>query len=153
MGIKIIVTNKKAYFDYEVLESIEVGLVLRGDEVKSIRQGKVSLSGSFATIHGGELFLLNCNISTYDKAYFKNEDESTRSRKLLIHKKQLMKLIGDISRKGITLVPLKLYFNEKSKVKIELGLCRHKKAAGKKEAIKERDIKRETARAIKDVRG
>lgn len=147
--MKIISQNKKAFFDYEILDRIEAGIVLTGDEVKSLRAGHCSLTGSFATFHSGELFLLNANITPYSHSYEKNEKESTRSRKLLLHKKELMKLIGDISKKGITIVPLKIYFNEKNKVKVELGISKHKKAAAKKELIKERDIKREAQRELR----
>ena len=149
--MKIITKNKKAFFDYNVLDKIEAGLVLKGDEVKSLRAGKISLNGSFATFHQGELFLLNANISTYSHAYQANELDTTRSRKLLLHKKQINRLIGEISQKGVTLVPLAIYFNARSKVKVELGVCKHKKAEGKKQAIKERDINRETSRELKDV--
>jgi SsrA-binding protein len=125
--------------------------VLTGNEVKSLRGGRVSLIGSFATLKQGELFLTNCTINSYEFAYSKDEDTTTRSRKLLLHRRELDRLIGDISKKGITLVPLKIYFNEKNKAKIELGICKHKKAVGKKEAIKERDVNRQTRRDLKDV--
>ena len=149
--MKVIAQNKKAYFDYEILEKIEAGLVLSGDEVKSLREGKVSLVGAFATMHGGELYLINCRITPYSKAFLKDDEQATRRRKLLLHRRELASLIGDISRKGITIIPLSLYFNDKNRAKVELGLGKHKKAAGKKEAIRERDIKRETSRAIKSV--
>lgn len=149
--MKLIAQNKKAFFDYEILDKIEAGLVLSGDEVKSLREGKVSLIGAFATVHGGELYLINCRISPYSKAYMKDDSESTRRRKLLLHKKQLNSLIGDISRKGITLIPLRMYFNDRNIAKVEVGIGKHKKAEGKKEAIKERDIKRETGRALKNI--
>jgi SsrA-binding protein len=148
--MKIIIKNKKAFHDYEVLDKIEAGIVLTGDEVKSIRAGHINLTGSFANIHQGELFMVNCHISPYDKAYSKDEDAARRSRKLLVHKRELNKLIGDISRKGLTVVPLVIYFNARSKVKVELGLCKHRKAAGKKQMLKERDIKRETSREMKN---
>lgn len=147
--MKIIATNKKAYFDYEVLDTLECGIVLRGDEVKSLRAGHVNMTGSFAVIHDGELTLLNLNISPYSHAYQKDL-EATRTRVLLVHKRELMRLVGEISKKGLTLVPLKLYFNNRAKVKLELGLCRHKKAASKKQEIKERDIARETSRELRD---
>jgi len=124
---------------------------LTGDEVKSLRAGKVSLIGSFATVKKGELFLTNCTINPYQYSYEKDEDRTTRSRKLLLHKRELDKLIGDVSKKGITIIPLKIYFNKKNIAKVELGICKHKKAAGKKQALKERDIKRQTARELKDV--
>lgn len=148
--MKIITKNKKALFDYEVLDKIEAGIVLTGDEVKSLRAGHVNLTGSFANIHKGELFLVNCHITPYEKAYRKDEDAAKRSRKLLVHKRELTKLVGDISRKGITVVPLALYFTGRSKIKVELGLCKHRKAAGKKQLLKERDIKRETSRELKN---
>ena len=147
----LIAQNKKAFFDYDIHEKIEAGIVLSGDEVKSLREGKASLVGAFATVHGGELYLINCRISPYSRAYMKDDSEATRRRKLLLHKRQMMKLIGDISKKGITLVPLRLYFNDRNLAKVEIGIGKHKKAAGKKEAIKERDIKRETGRALKNI--
>jgi SsrA-binding protein len=150
--MKIISKNKKALFDYQVLDTIEAGIVLTGDEVKSLRAGHVNLTGSFATVTAGELFLLNCHITPYDKAYRKDEDLASRTRKLLVHRKELNKLIGEVSQKGITLVPLKIYFNPKSKVKVEVGLCKHKKAIGKKQFLKEKDIKRETDRELKNRR-
>jgi len=150
--MKIITQNKKAYFDYEVLDTIQAGLVLTGDEVKSLRAGHVNLTGSFAAVHQGELFLLNCNITPYEKAYLKDEEGARRSRKLLLHKREIIKLIGDMSKKGLTIVPLKLFFNAKSLVKVDLGICRHKKSSDKKQALKEQDIRRETDRELKNVR-
>lgn len=147
--MKIITNNKKAFHDYDVLDRLEVGVVLTGDEVKSIRAGHVNLTGAFANPHRGELFLLNCSITPYSHAYDKSE-EPTRTRKLLMHRKELSRLIGDISKKGITLVPLKLYLSEKGLVKIELGICKHKKAHQRKEELRERDIQRETRRELKD---
>ena len=130
---------------------MEAGIVLTGDEVKSLRAGRASLIGAFATVKGGELFLTNCTINAYSHAYGKEEAETTRSRKLLLHKKELHKLIGDVSTKGITIIPLKIYFNKKNIAKVEIGIGKHKKAAGKKQALKERDIKRQTDRELKDV--
>ena len=150
--MKIITQNKKARFDYEILDTLEVGIVLRGDEVKSLRAGHVNLTGSFATVNRGELFLINCHITPYEKAYTKSDEDSLRSRKLLLHKRELTKLIGDISKKGITVVPLKLYFNARSKIKVDLGLCKHKKVAQKKEALRERDLSKDAAREIKGLR-
>lgn len=147
--MKVITKNKKAFFDYEILDRLEAGVVLTGDEVKSIRAGHVSLSGSYATFKDGELMLLNCNVAPYEKAYTYKEPDATRTRKLLLHRRELAKLAGLVARRGITIVPLKVYLSEKNLVKIELGVAKHKKAADKKQAIKERDIKRETARALK----
>ena len=106
--MKIIAKNKKAYHNYEILDTIEVGIALYGDEVKSLRSGKVSLDESFAVLQKGELSLLNCYISPYTHAYSKEDDQSRRSRKLLLHRKEIHKLVGDISKKGLTLVPLKI---------------------------------------------
>ncbi|MFC1845594.1 SsrA-binding protein SmpB [Candidatus Dependentiae bacterium] len=149
--MKIVAQNKKAFHEYDILERLEAGIVLTGDEVKSLRAGRVSLMGSFATVKKGELFLTNCNITLYSHAYQKEEDLATRSRKLLLHKRQLNKIVGDVSKKGITIVPLKIYFNKKNIAKVELGICKHKKAVGKKKALKERDLDRQAAREIKDV--
>ena len=147
--MKIITQNKKAFHDYEILDRIETGIVLTGDEVKSLRAGHVSLTGCFAHVHQGQLVLLNCNITPYSHAYSKTTADSARSRVLLVHKRELTKIVGDVSRKGITLVPLKLYFNEKGRVKVELGLCKHKKAHAQKQELKERDIARETRRELR----
>ncbi len=147
--MKIVAQNKKAFFDYEILEKIEAGIVLSGNEVKSLRAGKVSLVGSFATVHDGQLFLLNCNITPYTQAFQAKKEDATRSRKLLLNRREINRLIGDISRKGITIVPLKIYFNDRNYAKVELGIAKHKKAANKKATIKERDIKRETSRELR----
>ncbi len=150
--MKVITQNKKVYFDYEIIDEIEAGLVLTGDEVKSLRAGHVNLTGSFAVVTKGELFMINCQVTPYDKAYGKKDEEyARRSRKLLLHRRELNKLIGAIAKKGITLVPLKLYFNSRSKIKVLLGMCKHKKSFDKKAVIKERDLKRETSRELKNV--
>lgn len=150
--MKIIAQNKKAFHDYDILEKIEAGIVLTGDEVKSLRAGNVSMVGSFATIRNGEMTLVNCRIAPYEKAYQKDEDAAVRTRVLLLHKRQILKLLGEIAQKGVTIVPLRFYLNEKSKIKLELGIAKHKKAPSKKKELKERDIKRETSRAMKDYR-
>lgn len=147
--MKIVAQNKKALFDYEILDRLEAGIVLTGDEVKSLRAGKVSLVGSFATMHDGQLFLINCNITPYTQAYAVKKEDATRSRKLLLNRREINRIIGDISRKGVTIVALKIYFNDRNYAKVELGLAKHKKAANKKESIKERDIKRETSRELR----
>ncbi len=150
--MKIITQNKKAYHDYDILEKIEAGIVLTGDEVKSLRAGQVSLVGSFAAIRNGELTLVNCRIAPYDKAYQKSEEMASRTRVLLLHKRQILKLLGEIAQKGITVIPLRIYLNDKSKMKVELGVAKHKKAPDRKKELKERDIKRETSRAMKESR-
>ncbi|MEX0672046.1 MAG: SsrA-binding protein SmpB [Candidatus Babeliales bacterium] len=150
--MKVIAQNKKAFFEYTILETLEAGIVLTGDEVKSLRAGHCSLVGTFARVMQGELYIINMGVTPYDHAYQKADEElSRRPRKLLVHKNQLVRLIGDVSKKGITLIPLKIYFNAKNIAKVELGVAKHKKAAGKKQALKERDIKRETAREVKKV--
>jgi SsrA-binding protein len=150
--MKLITTNRKAFFDYDIDQTLEAGIVLTGDEVKSLRANLVSLAGTFATLTRGELFLLNCYIGLYSHAYSKQEEKVTRrTRKLLVKRRELDKLAGSIARKGMTLIPLKMYFNERGKVKVELGLARHKKAHMRKEELRERDIKRETRRELKGV--
>lgn len=149
--MKIITQNKKAFHDYHIIDQLEAGIVLSGDEVKSIRAGHVNLSGSFAHITDNELFLVNCHITPYDKAYDKNchnDEYATRRRKLLVHKRQLNNIISDIARQGTTVVPLKMYFKD-GRVKVDLGIAKGKKQADKREAIKERDIKRDAAREIR----
>lgn len=150
--MNIVAQNKKAFFDYDISQKIEAGIVLTGDEVKSLRAKRVSLIGSFAVVKDNELYLLNCNIIPYDNAYIKDKDQATRSRKLLLNRKELNKIIGQISEKGTTVLPLRIYFNKKNLAKVELGIGRHKKAAGKKQTLKERDIKRETMRELKERR-
>jgi len=150
--MKVIAQNKKAFHDYHVLEKIEAGIVLTGDEVKSLRAGQVSLIGSFASIRDGEMMLVNCRIAPYEKAYQKDEEAASRSRKLLLHKRQINRFVGEIAQKGITVVPLLIYFTNKNYVKIELGIAKHKNAPSKKKELKERDIRRETDRAMKDHR-
>lgn len=147
--MKIIIQNKKALFDYEIAYSVEAGIVLTGDEVKSLRGNRGSLNGSFATVKDNELYLLNCNIPVYSHAYQKDDDLATRTRKLLLHRGELNKLMGEISKKGMTILPLKVYFNGKGRVKVELGIGKHRKAHNKKELLKERDIARETRRELK----
>jgi len=146
--MKIITINKKASFNYIILYTIEAGIVLNGDEVKSIRSGNISLNESFATIHEGEINLINCSISPYSHAYRK-EENSKKTRKLLLHKKEIIKLISEVAKKGLTLIPLKAYFNNKGLIKIELGVAKHKNAIDKKKELKEKDIKREVQRELK----
>lgn len=148
--MKIITQNKKAFHDYHILDTLEAGIVLTGDEVKSIRAGHASLIGSFANVHEGEFFIVNMQITPYEKAYRQNEEQARRTRKLLVHRKELSRLVGEISLKGVTLVPLKLYFNERNLVKVTIGIAKHKKAEGKKQALKERDIQRETSRELRN---
>ena len=134
------VKNRKAYFNYDVLDTIETGIVLKGTEIKSIRNAHVSLDNSYALIKNNEVYLLNTFIKHYKEGNIFNHDES-RSRKLLLHKKEIKKLKESIEKERMTLIPLKLYF-VKNKVKILIGVCRGKKNYDKRESLKEKDMKR-----------
>ena len=136
------IKNKKAYFDYTILESIEAGISLVGTEIKSIRKGSVDLKDTFITIKNNEAFILNMYIAKYEEGKIFNHDER-RTRKLLLHKKEIQKLKEKVSTEGLTLIPLKLYFH-KNHVKVLVGLCKGKKLYDKRASIKERDLKRET---------
>jgi len=146
--MRVIATNKKAYYNYEIFDSYEAGISLLGSEVKSIREGKISLKEGYAEIKGGEVYLLNCNISPYAPANRFNH-EPRRERKLLLHRRQIKRLIGKIKEKGFTLVPTKVLINDKGKVKVEIALAKGKRVYQKKEAIKERDRERELRAEIK----
>jgi SsrA-binding protein len=146
--MKVIATNKKAYHNYEIFDSYEAGIYLLGSEVKSIREGKISLKEGYAEIKRGEVYLLNCNISPYAPANRFNH-EPRRERKLLLHRRQIKRLIGKTKEKGFTLVPTKVLINDKGKVKVEIALAKGKRAYQKKEAIKERDLERELRAEIK----
>ena len=142
------IKNRKAYFDYEILEEIETGIVLTGTEIKSIRNSNVNLKDSYAIIRNNEVYLLNMHISEYKEGNIFNQNE-TRTRKLLLHKKEILKLRDKIELNGNTLIPLKLYFKG-NKVKILLGLAKGKKTYDKRETIKERDINRELKKELKN---
>lgn len=137
--------NKKAHFDYEILETYEAGLTLLGFEVKAIRKGFASVAGSFAVIRGGEAYLLNANIPPYQPGNTPKDYDPTRTRKLLLTKDEIKELVGKTEKTGLTLVPLKLY-NKHGKIKLELGLARHKKARDKRETIRKRETEREMRR-------
>jgi SsrA-binding protein len=146
--MKIITVNKKAFHNYEILETIEAGLSLMGSEVKSIREGKVSLKDAYVGIRGGEAFLLNSHISPYAHASINNH-EPERERKLLLHRGEIMKLHRKVKERGLSIIALKLYFNKKGVVKLEIGLAKGKRLWEKKQKIKDRDIKREADRELK----
>jgi SsrA-binding protein len=141
------INNRKVRFDYEILEDIESGIVLTGTEIKSIKDGKANLKDSYAIIRNGEVFLLNMHISHYKEGNIFNHEE-TRTRKLLLHKKEILKLRDKLDLQGLTLVPLKLYF-KRNKAKILLGLGKGKKTYDKRESIKEKDIKRNLEKEYK----
>lgn len=147
MATKLVTKNKKALFNYHVEERLETGIVLTGSEVKSLREGKANLVDAFASIRHGEVFLLKLHISPYAPAAQLNH-EPTRTRKLLLHKQQIDKVLGKLHQKGYTLIPLSIYFKE-GRAKIELGLCRGKAKHDKRESIKKRESSREMARAVK----
>jgi SsrA-binding protein len=146
--MKIVASNKKAFFNYDIVESLEAGIALLGSEVKSVREGRVSLKESYAEIRNGEVFLLHANISPYEFANRFNH-EPLRERKLLLHRREIKRLIGKIREKGFTLIPTKVLFNEKGKVKVELSLAKGKRSYEKKQAIKERDLDREMRAELK----
>lgn len=146
-----ILTNRKAYRDYEVLETLESGIELKGSEVKSLRAGKINLDDSFARIEKGEIFLYNTHISHYAEASYLNVDPD-RNRKLLLHKGQIERINGKLTQKGLTLVPLKIYFNARGFVKIELALCKGKKLYDKRATIKRRETDLEMRRGLKSRR-
>ncbi len=148
---KIIVTNRKAYRDYDVLESVESGIELKGSEVKSLRAGKINLDDSFARAEKEEIFLYNAHISHYTEASYLNVDPD-RPRKLLLHKGQIQRIIGKLTQKGLTLIPLKIYFNDRGFVKVELALGKGKKLYDKRESIKRRETDREMRRTVKNRR-
>lgn len=144
---KVFAENKKAYFNYEVLEKFEAGLVLIGTEVKSIRLGRVTLTGSYVVINNEEPFLIGAKIPAYQPKNAPANYDPERSRKLLLSKKEIKYLIGKTSQKGLTLVPLKVYSNH-AKIKIEFGIAKGKKKYDKREDIKKRETEREIAREM-----
>jgi len=147
-GIKILIDNRKARHDYHILDTYEAGIVLKGTEVKSIRAGKANLKDSYARVEKGELFLYNMHISPYEQGNRFNH-EPKRTRRLLMHKHEINRLLGRTKEKGLSLVPLKLYFKN-NKVKVELALAKGKKLHDKRRALAERDAKREMERARKN---
>jgi SsrA-binding protein len=149
-GFRIVCQNKKAYFDYEILETFEAGIVLVGTEVKSLREGRANLKDSYAKIRKGEVFLHDFHISPYTHASYNNH-EPERVRKLLLHNQEIGKLTGRTQEKGLALIPLKVYFR-KGKVKVELGLARGKKLYDKRESIKRKDEAREMSRMRKNYK-
>ena len=142
------ILNRKVNFDYEILDTFEAGIVLTGTEIKSIRLGKCNLKDSYAIIKNNEIFILNMHISQYEQGNRFNHDE-TRTRKLLMHKKEILKLRDKLEIEGFTLVPIKLYFKS-SKAKLLIGLAKGKKNYDKRESIKKKDIERQIAKDLKN---
>jgi SsrA-binding protein len=141
-----VVSNRKARHDYEILEKLEAGIVLVGTEVKSLRDGRANLQDSYALLKNGEVWLIGMHISAYDQGSYNNHDP-LRTRKLLLQKKQILKMIGRIKEKGLTMIPLSVYFKG-AYAKVELGIARGKRSFDKREAIKKRESARELKRAM-----
>ncbi|MEW6162611.1 MAG: SsrA-binding protein SmpB [Nitrospirota bacterium] len=145
--MKIVCQNRKAYHDYHIEETLEAGIVLLGTEVKSLREGKANLKDSYVIVKDDEVFLLNCHISPYSHGNITNHDP-LRTRKLLLHKREIERLRGRSLQKGYTLIPLKMYFKD-SYAKVEIGIAKGKRLYEKREKIKEREAKRTIERAMK----
>ena len=151
MEEKVICTNRAASHEYFILDRIEAGIVLDGGEVKSLRLGNVNLKDSFCLIRNGEMFIKNMHIAVYDKSGAFNVKDSRRDRKLLLHAHEILKISAKIEQKGLTLVPLKLYFKQ-ALIKMELGVCQGKHTYDKKRSTMEKDLNREKERDIKNYR-
>jgi SsrA-binding protein len=141
--------NRRARYDYHILDTLEAGLVLTGSEVKSLREGHASIAEAYAAADKGELWLINAHIPEW-KAATRFNHEPRRARKLLVHKKELDKLSGAVKREGVTLVPISIYFNDRGRAKCEIGLAKGKKAPDKRETEKKRDWQRDKARIMRD---
>ncbi len=148
---KAVATNRKAYHDYFIEEKFEAGIMLQGTEVKSLRDGRVNLQDSYASVKGAEVFLHHCHISPYSHGNIMNH-EPLRTRKLLLHRKEINKLLGKTQQQGLTLIPLRIYFSKRGLAKVELGLAKGKKLHDRRETIKTREASREVERAMKEKR-
>ena len=149
-GDRAIATNRRARHEYSILETLEAGLVLRGTEVKSLRAGLVNFKDSYATVRNGEVWLLGCHINPYSHGTDANHDPE-RDRKLLLHSKEIGRLSGKVAERGLTLIPLKLYF-KKGRAKLEIGLGRGKKLHDKRSALRERETRREMEKVVRETR-
>ncbi len=145
---KVIATNRRARFEYEIVDRLEAGIVLYGPEVKSLREGRANLGDAYGVVRKGELFLEKLHISPYEPATRANS-EPQRERKLLAHKREIRRLLGKVRERGFTLVPLSLYFNEEGRVKVELALARGKHSYDKRETIKRREAERDSQRSAR----
>jgi SsrA-binding protein len=148
---KVVATNRKAFHDYAIEEKFEAGMVLKGTEVKAMREGRVNLRDSYASVDGNEVILHHCHISPYSHGNIMNHDP-LRPRKLLLHRKEINKLLGRTQQKGLTLVPLRIYFTSRGFAKVELALARGKKQYDRREEIREREADREMERARRGKR-
>jgi SsrA-binding protein len=149
--MKVVAKNKKAFFNYDILDTFEAGISLVGSEVKALREGRISIKESYVDIKDGEVFLHNCHISQYEAANRFNHDP-LRDRKLLLHRREIKRLIGKVKQKGLTIIPTKVVINDKGLVKVEISLARGKKVYEKREAIKERDRERDMRAELKRIR-
>lgn len=149
MEAKVLAENKKALFDYQVQETFRAGIVLKGQEVKSIRLGRMNLKGSFVLVKQNEVFLLGSHIPPYQPNNLREEYNPTRTRKLLLKKKEIRHLVGFTGQKGLTMVPLSVYNDEHNKIKVEFAIVKGKKQVDKREAIKKRETDREIQQALK----
>jgi len=149
-GFKVVADNRKAFHDYHIEEKIEAGIALSGTEVKSVRQGKINLKESYVTVKDGEIWLVGAHISPFEQGNRFNKDP-LRTRKLLMHKKEIMRLYGVIKQDGLTLIPTKCYFKH-GKVKIEVGIARGKKLHDKRDALAQKQVKRQIDRELKSKR-
>ncbi len=148
---KAVVTNRKAYHDYFIEEKFEAGIMLQGTEVKSLRDGRVNLQDSYASVREGEIFLHHCHISPYSHGNLSNH-EPLRTRKLLLHRKEINKLLVKTQQQGLTIIPLRIYFSKRGLAKVELGLAKGKKQHDRRESDKTREASREVERAMKEKR-
>jgi len=146
---RVIAQNRRARHDYFIEDTLEAGLILTGSEVKSLRLGRCSIGESYVQEAGGELYLRSAHIATYDAAKHSNH-EPLRLRKLLVHRREMARLIGQVQREGYTVVPLSIYFNARGIAKVELGLARGKRKADKRETVKKRDWQRQKARLMRE---
>jgi len=146
--VKVVCQNRKAFHDYFIEDTLEAGIALSGTEVKSLREGKANLKDSYVLVKGGEVFLLNCHISPYSHGNIMNHDP-VRTRKLLLHRKEIDRMSGKAAAKGYTLIPLKIYFKA-SFAKVEIGLAKGKRLFEKRDTIKEREARREIEKAMKN---
>jgi len=149
-GFKVVADNKKAFHDYHIEEKLEAGIALSGTEVKSVRQGKINLKESYVTVKDGEIWLIGAHISPFEQGNRFNKDP-LRIRKLLMHKKEIMRLYGVIKQDGLTLIPTKCYFKN-GKVKVEVGIAKGKKLHDKRDALAQKQVKRQIDREIKSKR-
>lgn len=148
-GIKVVAENRRGRYDYEILQTFEAAIELKGSEVKSLRVGHINLAESYATMKGNELFLLNANVPEYREANRFNHLQK-RPRKLLLHRKEIDRLAVGVLREGLTIIPLKMFFNLRGRVKVDIALARGKKNVDKRETIKIRDWNREKSRVLRD---